>query len=700
MAEHELPKGVAEKLSKVKELKATTEELESLFGRFSPKATKAILSVTELGLKSATRLHKSVLLIGAAFIAIEATLKGIVNVLSTVASMITGTVLGAIKMLTGAVGALYDQFKKLGEQVFNFNLNFNKFLDEQTAAFFKLTQAGREYVSVLDSSIDALRGQGLSISNVSQNMGSLFENTVLFRDATNATRRELTSFVSVLDQAGISADASTRMIQILNMTYLDTGKQTRDATERIIQFARAAGVSGRTAAADFANAATVIAAHGEGMEEVFKGLLTQTRATGLGMNDILGIAGQFDTFEKSAQSVGKLNALLGGPYLNSLDMVYKSEDERVRAVLAAVEASGKSFRSMDRFTRQALAATLNMKDMTKVQELFSKGLIGFDMAAEKAKKAAKDQETLEKAAKQATDMMTNFKNALLGLAISLRPVIDGASKLINGFALMSFEGKQAIGKIGLLAGGVAMLTKFFGPLGLAGSLLLLYDNWENITDNFLGPKGMRILNSYLEKLKGVILKIPSFMKGVVTQIAGIWNKLMQDEEFKNGFNKFLNYMTDSLRYVGNIIKDIFIDAFSSIFMAMKDVKLETPMGTIYIGESFASIATALQSVKGDEVSRADSARDKAAAEYLLAKRSLARAKATSPSMNLGPFKLESRKVINAEARLAEAATALNKASDAFDRVQASTEDINELARDFRKFLATASATAGNKIPTQ
>ena len=599
MAEHELPKGVAEKLSKVKDLKQATEELEGLFGRFGPKATKTLLSVTELALKSTTKVHKGVLLIGAAFVAIEATLKGIVSVLSTITSMITGTVLGAIKILAGAVSSLYEQFNKLGQKIFEFNLNFNKFLDEQTAAFFKLTQAGREYVRVLDSSIDALRGQGLSILNVSQNMGSLFENTVLFRDATNATRRELTSFVSVLDQAGISADASTRMIQILNMTYLDTGKQTKAATERIIQFARAAGVSGRTAAADFANAATVIAAHGEGMEEVFKGLLTQTRATGLGMNDILGVAGQFDTFEKSAQSVGKLNSLLGGPYLNSIQMVYMSEDERVRALVAAVEASGKSFRSMDRFTRQALAQAAGINDMTKAQELFSKGLIGFDMAAEKAKKAAKDQETLEKAAKQATDMMTNFRNALLGLAISLRPVIDGASKLINGFALMSFEGKQAIGKIGLLAGGVAMLTKFFGPLGLAGSLVLLATNWKEITDNFLGPKGMRILNSYLEKLKGVILKIPSFMKSVVTQIAGIWNNLMQDEEFKTGFNKFVTFTMEVFEILASKIKNVFIDMFSSIFMAMKDVTIELPgyIPDINIGSAFAGAAEGLQAIK-------------------------------------------------------------------------------------------------------
>ena len=590
----DIPEDIEKKLRIAQEVERITKDMPGLFDSLEKRGIKAFSALSA----STKKAHAGFVLLGGVLKGIEVTLKAIINV----ATAGFTAVIAVINKLTSATGALYDQFVKLGEQIFNFNLNFNKFLDQQTAGFFKLTQAGKEYVRVLDSSIDVLRSQGLAIDNVGQNMGSLFENTVLFRDATSATRRELTSFVSVLDQAGISADASTRMIQILNMTYLDTGKQTKAATERIIQFARAAGISGRVAAADFANAATVIAAHGEGMEEVFKGLLTQTRATGLGMNDILGIAGQFDTFEKSAQAVGKLNALLGGPYLNSIKMVYMSEDERVRAVLAAMEASGKSWRSLDRFSRQAIAATLNISDMTKANELFSKGLIGFDMAAAKAKEAAKEQASLEKAAKQATDIMTNFQNVLKGFLISFRPLIDGAARFIDRLAVMNFESKQAIGKVGVLAAGVAMLAKTFGPLGLAGSLLLLYDNWEKIKDDFLGPGGMKILDSYLEKLKSIVLKIPGFIKLVATEIGRIWTKLMQDEEFKAGVNKFVTFTMEVFEILASKIKHVFIDMFSSIFMAMKDVKIEMPgfMPDINIGAAFEGAAEGLQGMKTSE----------------------------------------------------------------------------------------------------
>jgi len=245
----DIPDDIKEKLHAevVKEVAKITKDMPGLFDKLEKRGQKAMNILT----LSSKKAHGGLVLLGGVLKGIEVTLKAIVNI----ASVGLSALIGVVSKLTDAVAGLYDQFKKLGEQIFNFNLNFNKFLDQQTAGFFKLTQAGKEYVRVLDASIDVLRAQGLSIENVSQNMGSLFENTVLFRDASNSTRRELVSFVSVLDQAGISADASTRMIQILNMTYLDTGKQTKAATERILQFARAAGISGRVAAADFANAA-------------------------------------------------------------------------------------------------------------------------------------------------------------------------------------------------------------------------------------------------------------------------------------------------------------------------------------------------------------------------------------------------------------------------------------------------------------
>ena len=475
------------------------------------------------------------------------------KVAKALASALIDVLVGALKMAYKSVKYLYDGFIKLGETIFDFNLAFNKLLDEQTAGFVKLTQAGREYTGVIDGTVDSLRFQGLAIADVAKNAAQLYETTVLFRDATGSTRVQLARFVSVLDQAGIGAESTSKMIQILNKTYGDTGEQTMSATERLIQFARAAGISGRTAAADFANAATVITAHGEGIEEVFKGLITQSRATGLSMSELLGVAGEFDTFDKSAQAVGRLNAMLGGPYLNSIEMVYMTENQRVRAVLASIEASGKSWRSMGRFEKQAFAAAAGIRDMNKANDLFAGGLGAFDRAALQAEKNKKKQDALAATAKRATDIWTNFMNTLQGFAVSFRPIIEIARQWIEKLAAVDWQHKQAIGKVGILAAGIAMLSKWFGPLGLVGSLILLYDNWDRIKKEFLGDKGAAIIGSYLEKIKGFVKKVPEYIALVAGHISRIWTDMKEDEEFAQGLNDFKIWIIKSFTEIATMI---------------------------------------------------------------------------------------------------------------------------------------------------
>ena len=582
-----------EKLTKdLKEMNVAGSKMPDLFNKMTGRASKFVNVFANLGpeLKNAWKIFESIKLSlvawTAVLVVIEKAFKAIINVVESLASMIMDVLVGAIGKALDAVKYLYNQFKKLGEQIVDFNIKFNKFLDQQAAGFFKLTQAGGENTSVIDGSIDALRAQGLAIGNVNKVAASLYDKTVLFREASRTTRIELVKFVSVLDQAGITADSAARMIQILNKTYGDSGRETKAATERIIQFARASGISARTAASDFGSAAVVIAAHGEGMEEVFKGLLTQSSATTLGISDLLTVAGQFDTFEKSAQSVGRLNAMLGGPFLNSIEMVYMKEDERVRTVLAQMEASGQSWKSMGRFTKMAYAHAAGIRDMSKANDLFAGGLVAFDMHAKKASEAAKKQAILTKAARMATEIWENFQNALKGFAISFRPILTMISNVILRLADMNFESKQAIGKIGLLAGGVAMLTKWFGPLGLAGSLLLLYDQWHNVED-FLGPRGLKILNGYKEKLKNFLREVPALIRRVGLKVGSIYKEMVNDPEVAAGIKEFKKYMINTItpiaKALGNVLLIGLKGGLMDFLSLLKDVKIETPFGDIDIG---------------------------------------------------------------------------------------------------------------------
>ena len=503
-----------------------------------------------------------------------------------------------IRIYLSAFKKAYEMSLTLGQKLFEINKQFLEFMDNATASFFQQTQAAAVYTKTLDDSIDALRNQGLAIGEVGSNAAALFKNTVLFRDASISTRKELLVFTSVLEQAGVGAEDTSRMVQILNKTIGDGGIQTRATTERIIQFARAAGISGATAAAEFGNAATVIAAHGEGMEQVFKDLVTQSRATGLGIGDLITIAAQFDTFEKSASAVGRLNAMLGGPFLNSVQMVYATESERNRAILESIELSGKSFSSMGRFERQAIAAAVGITDMAQATEFFGGGLAAFDKAAQKAEENKDRMNELADIARQATTIFDNFKNALMSLAVSFRPQIEGVRRLLEGFAGLNKQTDGAIGRVGLLIGGVGMLTKTFGPLGFAGSIAVLASNWNKV-EELLGPKGVQLLNTLKDAALQFALQIPKVMNLIGTKIMEVWSQMTATEGFQtfkaNFMAGLINMYTTMIPIIKKVAMGIILPIASELMVELGRA-LEAQQGLGFIGKGLTGAGQMIQSV--------------------------------------------------------------------------------------------------------
>ena len=84
--------------------------------------------------------------------------------------------------------------------------------------------------------------------------------------------------------------------------------------------------------------------------QAFKNLQREAKATGIDIGRLYQITSNFDTFEGAAQSVWKLNAMLGGPFLNTMDMVMEEDPaERMRMLKEAVDDAGLSFDTMSKF---------------------------------------------------------------------------------------------------------------------------------------------------------------------------------------------------------------------------------------------------------------------------------------------------------------------------------------------------------------
>ena len=303
--------------------------------------------------------------------------------------------------------------------------------DQMRSGFFKATQASDAMGQTLLATSDNLRAMGLSFETAGPAMTALINETVAFKNASQATQEEMATTVAILDQAGVSSNTSAEAFHVLTKVMGRDIKRAGKDMARFANIAETLDITMTQFSQDFINASKSLSAHGPKMEKVFIGLQAQARATGTSMSALLQVAGQFDTFEGSADAVSKLNGILGGPYLNSIEMVYMSEEKRIDAIRKSLQMSGRQFASMGKYERLAIANAAGITDMNQAMELFGTSTAEFEKRRIEAEKAAEKEKDLAAAAKKATDIQNNLANSFRSLIIEMKPFIDSVVKVVN-----------------------------------------------------------------------------------------------------------------------------------------------------------------------------------------------------------------------------------------------------------------------------
>jgi len=144
------------------------------------------------------------------------------------------------------------------------------------------------------------------------------------------------------------------------------GQSSEDAENTLKGLASAASTLGKTPAAlmeDLGSFSGDLAAYGSEWEDVLLGAAAAAKQSGLEMSKLMSLTEKFTTFDSAATAVGGLNALLGGDFVNSLEMMEAAAQgpERVAGMLSdAMKAGGKSFEMMSFWERKALAEQVGM----------------------------------------------------------------------------------------------------------------------------------------------------------------------------------------------------------------------------------------------------------------------------------------------------------------------------------------------------
>ena len=301
--------------------------------------------------------------------------------------------------------------------------------DQTVSSFVRATGASREYGEIITDVQQNNLQFGVSIQEAGAAVEALYTGMATFTLQSEGTRYQLAETVALMNEFGISNDVAAGTIDTMVRVLGMTATEAAETSAELANYAESIGVPPARLMQELSTTAPMLAQWGDQTTNVLMELTAVSKATGVEMGALIGIAQQFDQFETGAEAVGRLNSILGGPYLNSVEMLNANEADRIRMLHESLALTGRSFDELGRFERQAIASAAGISDMSQAAAIFG-GDLEANLGQLEAQNAA--QETLAERAREAQSVYDMLQSMIHAFAIELEPVIKGLRDAMPG----------------------------------------------------------------------------------------------------------------------------------------------------------------------------------------------------------------------------------------------------------------------------
>ena len=405
---------------------------------------------------------------------------GIQGALSGIASSMKGELTTSIQEAVVGSESLGAGLKAAGKQMgalalmslVEQTLTLAVSLGDAENAFMKATGASEDFARSISRTYEEGRKFTATAEDMSKSATSLFNTFTDFTFQDQETRDGLIKTGAVLDKLGVSNENFAQGIQIatkgLSMSSEDASQSMLD----LQKFAEELGVAPDMLAGQFAEAGDTLMKLGENGDEAFRDLAAAAKVTGLQVNKLLNIVNQFDTFEGAARQAGKLNAALGGNFVNAMDLMMETDPTaRFEMIRDSILDTGLSFDDMSYYQKNFYKDALGLDSVGDLALTLSGNM---DSVSEETKKTSQDFEEAAERAKTLASFQEQLNAVFAQMIPILTPVIDGMR------SLLTFLSDNAMA-LKILGGAMAGL--FFGPWGAAiGAILMFIDSIKVGTD--------------------------------------------------------------------------------------------------------------------------------------------------------------------------------------------------------------------------
>ena len=505
------------KLQLIQQIQGVSESVRAQQARL---LSSQVQSTIELGKQSA------------AFQGLASKLGGLVGVGTNFNQTVLGGMANAVGGISHQLQNILSSYRSIGSlagpsvAVANKAMGFWASATEQLmviqdglrAKFFASTGAADRFGSSVIQTSTALKNLGLDTRAAGAAHAELYNNMTMFKGATESARTELALFAAKMSEAGVDVRSTTSYMQTMTQTLGMGRQQAIQATSSFVNMAQALQLNVNAALQQANQLMPQLAKYGLHASTVLAGLAQQARASGLAMTTLFGVASKFDTFESAANSVARLNGILGGPYLNSIQMVYASEEKRLSLLHQTLQASGRSWQSLSRFEKQALATAAGFKSVADAGNFFKNSL---SAATAEMERARAKEERLEEVSRRTKDMADRLRLSFMTLASSMEPLLNKVVRVIDAFGRFAATTQgQTIIQVVAAAGAFVKLTQTINAVTVAMRSMMLLSTGLNgaLTALALGGIGMLYYNMVEKKSSPNLVDGTRMLAGGLQQV--------------------------------------------------------------------------------------------------------------------------------------------------------------------------------------
>jgi len=322
-------------------------------------------------------------------------------------------------LLTKVINQSVEAFKQYAEVSTNIN---------------KLTGAAGTLNNLLSETARGATAFGVNFKQAGEAIGSLYNNLNTFTEASKAAQESLTVSVAKLTQLGISADVSATQIATLSQIMGISEQRAGKLTEEMAGLASAIGKSPQKVAQEFAAVSNSLQAYGSNMLDIFKDLEVQSKATGIAMERLVGVAEKFQTFEGAASAAGRLNAALGGNFVNSMELLEASAENPAKVIdllRSRLDATGKSFDAMSFYEKKMIQEAAGFATIEEASRALSMTNAEREKTAKIEAERANLQEKVNDAIRKSIPIQQKLDLIMANFAILMGPVVDIFSDFLS-----------------------------------------------------------------------------------------------------------------------------------------------------------------------------------------------------------------------------------------------------------------------------